>query len=172
MSQITLLAGSTIGVVFGWGALAKMLRFPEWRHALEAYDLPVGLSLWARVGVPVAELVVVGMLVSGHARAGAALTLTLLALFSLALFRAGRKGGDLLPCGCFGGATPRDYRLLIGRNGGLAFFAGVIMIGSRDRLVSADLSSTSALLPAALVVVGVMVLVWMGRELSAVMRRS
>ena len=55
--------------------------------------------------VPLAESGVVALLIFGHALAGAALTLALLALFSLAFLTAQQKADGPIPCGCFGRAT-------------------------------------------------------------------
>ncbi|MEA2505596.1 MAG: Methylamine utilization protein MauE [Actinomycetota bacterium] len=172
MSLIPLLAGWILAVVFAWGALAKLVQFRRWQDALEAYRLPPGMSSPASAGVPVAELAVVGLLVSGHALAGSGLCLMLLAAFSLALLTARQKGSNRLPCGCFGRATLHDYRLLVARNAGLTLLAALVLINGHDRLLADPIGPTSAgLLPVALVTVGGIVLFWVARELAAVMRR-
>jgi hypothetical protein len=172
MPLITLLAGSVVAVVFGWGGLAKLVRFREWQEALGAYRLPLRTTGIASLLVPIGELTVVALLVLDHALAGAALTLTLLAAFSLALLDAHQEHGDRLPCGCFGRATPHDYRLLVARNGGLAFLAGIVLIGGRDRLISDTFHAPTSLVPALLVVVGLSIVLWVGRELSGSLRRQ
>jgi hypothetical protein len=172
MSLITQLAGFLVALVFGWGAIAKLLRFSQWQQALGAYRLPLLIERIASRVVPVAELAVAGLFVTGHALAGAALTVALLAGFSLALLAARQRQGDRLPCGCFGRATPHDYRLLVARNGALACLAGVVLIDGRDRLFTDAMKPTSAtLLPAALVVVGLSMALWMGREITEAMRK-
>ena len=173
MPLLTVLAASVVGLVFGWGAAAKLMRFPQWQEALRAYRLPIGVTRAASLVVPVAELTVVLLLILGRARAGAALTLALLSIFSLALLSARLSQGDRLPCGCFGRATPHDYRLLIARNAVLASLAAMILIDGRDRLLG-DITHPASvvLLPLLLVVVGLSVVVWLGRELSATLRRQ
>ncbi|HEX3326644.1 MAG TPA: MauE/DoxX family redox-associated membrane protein [Actinomycetota bacterium] len=173
MSLITLLAGAVIAIVFGWGAVAKIIRFSEWQQALRAYRLPSRIGLAASVVVPGAELTVAALLGTGHARAGAALTMALLAGFSLALVSARQAQGNRLPCGCFGRATPHDYRLLVARNAGLACLAGIILIGGRDRLLTGSLRpNTTSLLPAALAGLGVVMVLWIGREVADAMRKQ
>jgi Methylamine utilisation protein MauE len=172
MSLITLLAGSVLAFVFGWGALAKLVRFPQWQTALAVYRLPAGGATIAAVVVPFLESIVVALLGTGHALAGAALTLGLLAAFSLALLSARREHADRLPCGCFGRTTLHDYRLLVARNAGLAVLAGIVLIDGRDHLMTESLwSAPTTLLPTALVVVGLSLALWVGRELIEGMRR-
>jgi Methylamine utilisation protein MauE len=172
MSLMPLLAGWILGAVFAWGALAKLVQFRRWQEALGAYRLPSAISMPASAGVPVAELAVVGLLVSGHALAASALCLMLLATFSLALLSARQKGSNRLPCGCFGRATLHDYRLLVARNAGLALLAALVLINGHERLLGDPIGPASAgLLPVALVAVGGIVLFWVVRELAVVMRR-
>jgi Methylamine utilisation protein MauE len=172
MSLITQLAGSLVALVFGWGAIAKLVRFSQWQQALGAYRLPPLVARAASTLVPLAEIAVTGLFVTDHALAGAALTVALLAGFSLALLSAHRSQGNRLPCGCFGRATPHDYRLLVGRNGALACLAGVVLIDGRDRLFTDAMRPTSTtLLPAALVVLGLSMALWMGREVTEAMRK-
>lgn len=171
MTVLTISAAGLIAGVFGWGALAKVLRFSEWRQALRAYGLPPNGERYASLVVPAGEGAVVVLLAAGRARAGAALTLALLATFSSGLLFARQKQGDLVPCGCFGRATPHDFRLLMARNGGLALAAGAILIDGHDRLVTAGGFDPAMLLPAALVLVALVIALWMGRELIEALRR-
>ncbi|MDP9233272.1 MAG: hypothetical protein M3P01_01820, partial [Actinomycetota bacterium] len=116
---------------------------------------------------------VVALLGTGHARAGAALTMALLAGFSLALVSARQSQGNRLPCGCFGRATLHDYRLLVARNAGLACLAGIILIGGRDRLLTGSLRpNATSLLPAALAGLGVVMVLWIGHEVTDAMRKQ
>jgi hypothetical protein len=172
MSSLSFVAAAIVGAVFGSGAVAKLVRFPQWQEALWAYRLPPNVSRAASVGVPLAEGAVVGLLLGSHALAGAALTLMLLALFSLALLSARQNGSDRIPCGCFGTATPHDYRLLVGRNAALAILAGIVLAGGRQHLTVGLPASGAPPLPIALVAVGVTVLGWLARELSAALRRQ
>ena len=171
MSVLSLLAGSLIAVTLGGGALAKAVRFSQWQQALKVYRLPRPLELSASVGVPLAEAGVLALLLTGRARAGAALSLALLSAFSLALLAARRSQGDRLPCGCFGRATRHDFRVLIARNAGLACLAGVVLIGGRDRLIPDVAPGSTMLLPVALGVLGVAVALWMGLEVTEAMRK-
>jgi di/tricarboxylate transporter len=173
MSLVTPLAGFVLAVIFGWGALAKLVRFRQWRTALAVYRLPSGIAMAASVVVPFSEMAVVGLLVTGHALAGAALTLGLLATFSLTLLSARKEHGDRLPCGCFGRATRHDYRLLVARNAGIAFLAGILLIDGRDHLMTQSLQPASTtLLPTALVIIGLLLTLWVTRELTEGMRRD
>jgi Methylamine utilisation protein MauE len=173
MSLISLLAGSILIVVFGWGALAKLVRFPQWQNALAVYRLVPQVAAIALFGVPLSEMVIVGLLVSSHARAGAALSLGLIAAFSWALLRARQWQGDRLPCGCFGRAELHDYRLLVGRNAGIAVLAGVVLIQGHDHLMTESLRwSPSSLLPSALVIIGLLLALWVAREFIQGMRKQ
>jgi Methylamine utilisation protein MauE len=172
MSSLSFVAAAIVGAVFGSGALAKLVRFRQWQEALQAYRLPPNVSRAASVGVPLAEAAVVALLLAGRALAGGALTLMLLAVFSLALLSARQNGSDRIPCGCFGSATPHDYRLLVARNAALAVLAGIVLAGGRQHLTIALPPSGAPLLPIALVALGVALLGWLARELSASMRRQ
>jgi Methylamine utilisation protein MauE len=172
MSLITQLAGFLVALVFGWGAIAKLVRFSQWQHALGSYRLPRLIGRAASMLVPLAELAVAGLFVTDHALAGAALTVALLAVFSLALLSARQIQGNRLPCGCFGRATPHDYRLLVARNGALACLAAVVLIDGRNHLFTdAIRPNSTTLLPAALVVLGLSMALWMGREIAEAMRK-
>jgi hypothetical protein len=155
------------------GGAAKLVRFGQWNEALRVYRLPSLIARTASLAVPIAELTVVALLILDRARAGAALTLTLLAMFSLALLNARQHQGDRLPCGCFGRATPHDYRLLVARNGALACLAAIVLVDGRDGLVTGSLRTTSnTLLPALLVLVGLSLVLWVGRGWSQAMHRQ
>ena len=74
------------------------------------------------------------------------------------------QAGRRLECGCFGGSTTRDYRVLLARNhkhagvGLVAWTAGqdVPLVGSLGEPAGADR------LPATLVVVGLALAAWVG----------
>ncbi|MEA2508724.1 MAG: Methylamine utilization protein MauE [Actinomycetota bacterium] len=172
MSVLTLLAGVLVALVLGWAALAKLIRFSHWQQALGAYGLPTRVASVASIAVPLAELAVVCLMLVGRARAGAALTLGLLSVFSLTLPQMSQKHGNRVPCGCFGKATSYDLRLLIARNGALAALAGIILIGGRDHLVIGSIHSAWTVLPSALVFVGLSLAFWVGRELTEASRRQ
>ena len=171
MSSLSFVAAVVVGAVFGSGALAKLVRFAQWQQAVQAYRLPPNLFRAASVGVPLAEVAVVALLLAGHALAAAALTLMMLAVFSLALLSARQDGRRSIPCGCFGAATPHDLRLLVARNAALAVLAGIVLAGGREHLTVAVPRNAPGLLPIALVALGVGVMAWLARELSAALRR-
>jgi len=173
MSVITLVASCLVAVVFAWGAIAKLVRFVEWKRVLSGYGIRGPVASLAAGAVPLAELGVVALLIFGHALAGAALTLALLALFSLAFLTAQQKAGGPIPCGCFGRATPTDLRILVARNAGLACLAGIILINGREGVLRISNGSTwTTWLPAALVVAGVAVTVRLSQELAETSRRQ
>jgi Methylamine utilisation protein MauE len=172
MSFLTFVAGVLVALVLGWAAVAKFVRFRQWRRALGAYGLPPAVASVASIAVPVAELAVVGLMLAGRALAGAALTLGLLSVFSLTFPRVRLAPGNRVPCGCFGKATSLDVRLLIARNGALAALAGIILIGGRDHLVAGSISAWATVLPSALIVVGLSLALWLAREITEVSRRQ
>lgn len=158
-----LLLPSLLALAFAWAAVAKVSRFSSWRGALAGYRLPGSLVGPALVLVPLFELVVAVLLVGGGdvTRAGAALSVALLAGFSLAVLRARRLQGDRLPCGCFGGSGSRDYRLMLVRNALLGAVAAAILLfrGIADYAVAAP--ESSQVVPALLVALGVALIAWL-----------
>jgi uncharacterized membrane protein YphA (DoxX/SURF4 family) len=152
-----------LGVTFVWAAVAKLVRWARWREALRAYALPPGVARLATPSVPIVELAVAALVLSGRTKVGAALTLVLLSGFSGALLHAQQRRGNRLPCGCFGRATERDYRLMLARNALLAGLAAVLLVTRGDVWVADGLSTPSAadLLPVLLVVGGVGLGVWL-----------
>lgn len=124
------------------------------------------------VGVPAAEAGVPVLVLFDRSRAAAALALALLALFSLALLRARALRGDRLPCGCFGRAGERDYRLMLARNGSLGVLAGTVLAAGRDVRVLEELGAPDAseVIPAALALLGIVVLAWLAWTLSSTVR--
>jgi hypothetical protein len=74
--------------------------------------------------------------------------------------RAGRR----LECGCFGGSTSRDYRVLLARNLAFAGIAFLAWRAGQDASLVRSLGEPGGadLLPAALVVVGLALAVWVG----------
>jgi hypothetical protein len=151
------LATSALTLVFGWAALVKILRFPAWRAALRGYALPRTVETVALPLVPMAEATVPLLAMLGQVRGSAALALTLLTMFSVAVTRARRVRGRRLPCGCFGKAKARDYRILLLRNlalGGVALAALVDEPG-RPLFAAARWPYMTEALPAALLLLGV-----------------
>jgi hypothetical protein len=168
---VTRLGAACLAVTFAWAAGYKVLRYPKWRAALEPYRLPTSISATASIIVPLLEVAVVVLLLTGRARAGAALALGLLASFSAALMRARATQGDRLPCGCFGKTQERDYRVLLLRNAGLALAATLVLLGLNGPRASIDLASTD-LVPALLVVAGIGLIGWMATQAGSAMRRK
>ena len=151
-----------LAATFAWAALAKVVRWSRWRAALEGYELPPLLRVGALGGVPVVEAGAAALLLAGLTRVGAALTIALLACFSAALFYARERRGGRVPCGCFGRATDRDYRVLLLRNGALGVLAASLLASRRDLSPARGWAAPSGgdLLPAALVAGGVALVAW------------
>lgn len=152
-----------LAVTFAWAALAKALRPGAWADALASYRLGRAASRASLVSVPAAELAVSGLIVFGAAQAGASLALALLGAFSFAVVRARSLQGDKLPCGCFGRASVRDYRVLLVRNVVLTLMSAVVVLGGEntDLAMSIRAPSSSEVVPAVLVGLGVGLVVWM-----------
>jgi hypothetical protein len=129
-------AAAALALAFGWAAIAKALYWVSWRDALRTYALPRAVYSGAVLGVPLIELALVAMMLSGEVVVGATLTVFLLASFSLAVVRAQiRNGSARLPCGCFGRAKSRDYRFLLIRNTFLGVLASIILLSGRNVLL-------------------------------------
>jgi uncharacterized membrane protein YphA (DoxX/SURF4 family) len=159
-----------LAVLFGWASLAKLVRLSQWRAALRAYRLP-HRGLIAPL-TPVVEAVVPVLVVSGRSRAAVALALVLLAVFSLVLLRARAARGNRLPCGCFGRATERDYRLMLLRNTGLGVLAAIVLAAGHDvrALEGIGTPDASEVVPAALAFVGLVALAGLARALASTLR--
>ena len=111
--------------VFGWAAVAKAIRREAWLDSLSAYGLG-RLERPAAIAVPLAEIAVVVLVVTGGSRAAGILGLVLVAVFSAAVLRAQARVGSRLPCGCFGRSARREVRLILFRNAGLAALAALV----------------------------------------------
>ena len=148
--------------VFAWASVAKLVRWARWWSALQAYDLPRSLRIVAAPAVPLTELAVSVLLIAGITRVGAAASLSLLASFSGAVLFAHARRGDRLPCGCFGRATDRDYRVMLVRNALLALLAAALLITANDFRPVEGWSAPSGadVVPALLVAGGVVVIGW------------
>ncbi len=119
--------------------------------------------------VPVAEAAVAISIVAGLARPGAALTLALLSAFTAAVARARAITGDKVPCGCFGKMTERDYRLVVGRNVLLGIAAAIVLLraGTHSPLEGFAAPEASQVVPAVLVVAGIVLTLWVASQLGA-----
>jgi hypothetical protein len=120
-SGFAVVAAGIVAGAFAWAAAAKLVDRRRWRRTLSGYAVPPALRATAELGLPLAELGVPVALLAGLPQPAGWLALILLAVFSVAILRtrAGR-GGREIPCGCFGGVTARDFRLLLVRNALLA----------------------------------------------------
>jgi hypothetical protein len=157
------LAAAVLGVAFGWSAGAKIARPVSWRGVLGAYGLPRWVQRTSVIGVPVAEVAIVGLVVMGMHRTAGIAALVILATFSAAILQARRRFGDVVACGCFGTSVARDYRILLLRNALLAGAASIAALGGVDvsRISVPGLPTADDALPAALAVIGIAVAAWM-----------
>lgn len=156
-----------LALVFAWAGVAKVLRFADWTSALVAYRLTGPLRATAAVAVPAAEFGVVALVMAGATRAAAALTVALIAAFSLALVRARASGEGAedgrLPCGCFGKVKARDYRLMLLRNALIGALAAALLLSGRNAPFLEGISAPEGgeLLPALLGLAGVLLGGWL-----------
>lgn len=157
-----------LAVAFFWAAVAKASRPSAWRNALIGYQLPHSIVMPALVLVPVAEIVAGVLLSAGGvaSKAGAALSVALLAAFSLAVLRARRIRGDRLPCGCFGGSGSRDFRLMLVRNAALGAVAAAILLVPAVARYELETPDAAQMLPALLVALGAVLIAWLVATLA------
>ena len=157
-----------LGVAFFWAAVAKASRPSAWRAALLGYRLPPRAVAPVLVLVPLVEVVAGVLLASGGngTKAGAALSVALLAAFSLAVLRGRRVHGDRLPCGCFGGGGSRDYRLMLVRNAFLGAVAAAILLVPAVARYELQPPDSAQVLPALLVAAGLALVAWLVTTMS------
>lgn len=159
-----------LAIAFAWAAVSKLASYQRWRRALRGYGLPSGLERAALVGTPALEAVTVGLILTGPLEVAGALSLALLAGFSVVVLRARATQGDRLPCGCFGGTDERDYRLMLVRNAVLGLPAGALMLSGKPGLIDRMESfKGSDVLPLGLVVLAGGLIVWMTMGLLEMM---
>jgi hypothetical protein len=158
------LAAAVLGLTFIAAAVTKLARGAAWRRTLAAYRLPGGDSRLVASVIPVVELVIVGLVVAGLGATAGLVSLVALVSFSAAIVVARVRSGRRLGCGCFGGSTTRDYRVLLTRNLALAGVAlGAWRMGEDAPLVRSLREPGGAdLLPAALLVLGLALAAWVG----------
>lgn len=158
---LTFLAAVVLAVAFAWAAASKLASYERWRRALRGYGLPGGFEQVARLGTPALEIVAVGLILTAPLEVAGALSLALLATFCVAILRARTAHGDRLPCGCFGGTTERDYRLMLIRNAVLGLPAGALVLSGDSGLID-HLGSVEAsdVLPFGLVLLAGGLIVW------------
>lgn len=173
--QVGAVAAGVLGAVFAWSAGGKLLRPADWRRARSALGIRSPLNRVAAIGAPVAEAGVLGLVVAGLHRTAGITALALLLVFSLAVLRARRRGGDLVPCGCFGTVKARDYRVLLLRNAVLAVAAVVSAVWGADtpRLRSPGFPTGPDVLPLAFALIGLSVAAWtVARSVRSLSRRE
>ena len=158
------LAAAVLGLTFIAAAVTKLARGAAWRRTLAAYRLPGGVSRLVASVIPVVELVIVGLVVVGLGATAGLVSLVALVSFSAAIVVGRVRSGRRLGCGCFGGSTTRDYRVLLTRNLALAGIAlGAWRMGEDAPLVRSLREPGGAdLLPAALLVLGLALAAWVG----------
>jgi hypothetical protein len=167
-------AAAALAVAFGAAGAAKLARRRAWRRALTSYGLPAPVERTAAAAVPALELALAALPFLGLASSAGRASLVVLAVFS-ATIGAGRiRGGRRLACGCFGTSAARDYRLLLGRNAGLAALAVVAWRDGVDAPVGGSLGipSGSELLPAAMVALGLGIAAWVAVQALVAVRRG
>jgi hypothetical protein len=172
LAAATQLCAALLAATFAWAGVIKVVRRHRWRDALRRYRLGRTLERAAFVAVPAAELLVVALFLSGAVKAAAALSVALVAGFSLAVVRARGFEGDSLPCGCFGGDERRDYRDMLVRNALLAAVAGIVLIAAPvgDGVASAPVAADAV--PAALALGGIGLALWVASRAGRFLRRG
>jgi hypothetical protein len=168
---IAVLAALGLVVVFAWAGIAKILRPDPWRTDLRVtFRLPRPVAAVAFVVMPWAELSVVAALLTGWYRLGATLAIVLLLASSVAIVRARViQGTNVLSCGCFGGSAPRDYRVLLLRNGGLIALAIALLLASPDGPLP---HGRVDVLVGALLTLASVAAIWTLRQVRAYLRRG
>lgn len=122
-----------LGVLFARGAVHKLRDGRGFRGVLRAHRLvPEALIGVAAAMVPLAELVVVVLLVAGTPRAaGPVAAAALLALYAAVLAAVLARGGRHLGCGCGDGRPVRGW--MVGRNLALAVAALAVAASAASR---------------------------------------
>jgi hypothetical protein len=144
-AEVALIA--VLAVVFAWAGTLKIARPNRWRESLSTYGLPRPVRVAALLGLPWIEIGVAAGLALGRVVEGAVAAAVLAAAFTVAILRArSLQRSDKLDCGCFGGRTARDYRVLLLRNGAIEVAALLVLAGAFN-----DLARRSASAPALLV---------------------
>ena len=113
-------AGTCVGVLFCWAAIAKLRHRTLLPAVITNYRLlPSPLVRPAATLVPVAELLLgLALLVGGQPAAyAAAPAAVLLLIFAAAIYKNIRRGRHYIDCGCgFGGLRQSLHRALVLRN--------------------------------------------------------
>ncbi len=166
-------AAAVLSIAFGSAAVAKIAGRRRWARALASYRLGP-LEGAALVGVPVVELGLAALPFLGLVSTAGLASLAVLFVFSSAIAVGRIRVGRRLDCGCFGSTRPRDYRLLLARNGVLAVVAVVAWREGRDAWIGGSLSAPSGsdLLPAVLVATGLALAIWVSVRAVVTVRRG
>jgi hypothetical protein len=174
LDAVVRVAAVLLALLFTWAAVAKVIRPRAWRSALEGYALPRPLRYLGVAGVPLLEGAVVALVLIDELPPAGALALLAVSVFSLAILRRRSIQGDRVPCGCFGRATTRDYRVMLARNLLIALPAAVVLIGGSGVSIFDGVRTPGLgdLLPAALVLAGVALITWMVAQTSQSLRRK
>jgi hypothetical protein len=163
-SEVGALAAAGLALTFGAAAVAKLARPAAWRRTLGLYGLRPGTTRLAGFGVPAVELGIAALVFAGLGSSAGLLSIVALVAFSGAILLGRVRTGRRLECGCFGGSATRDYRLLLARNLALAGGAFVAWKAGADAPLVRSLGEPAGadVLPAALVVLGLGLAVWVG----------
>jgi hypothetical protein len=166
-------AAAALALAFGSAAAAKIAGRRRWSRALASYRLGP-LEGAALVGIPVVELALAALPFAGLVSTAGLASLIALSVFSAAIVIGRVRIGRRLDCGCFGGSRPRDYRLLLARNGALAVVALVAWREGRDAWIGGTLAAPSGsdLLPASIVAIGVALAMWVSVRTVVTVRRG
>ena len=158
------LAAAVLGLTFTAAGVTKLARGAAWRRTLSAYRLPGGVSRLVASVVPIVELAIVGLVVVGLGATAGLVSLVALVSFSAAIVVGRVRSGRRLGCGCFGGSTNRDYRVLLARNLALTGIAAGAWRMGEDAPLARSLREPGGadLLPAALIVLGLALAAWVG----------
>jgi hypothetical protein len=167
-------AAGLLALVFAWAAAAKLIRFGSWRSELDGYALPHSLRKIVLGGVPLIEGAIVALVIAGELPPAGALCIAAVSAFSLAILRRRSVQGDRFPCACFGRSTTRDYRIMLIRNLLVAVTGAVVMLGGAGVSVFDGLRApgSAEVLPAILVVAGVILITWILVQASTSLRRK
>lgn len=166
-------AAAVLTLAFGSAAAAKIVRRRRWARALASHRLGP-LEGTALVGVPLVELGLAALPFVGLASTAGLASLVVLSVFSAAIVVGRVRVGRRLDCGCFGAVRPRDYRLLLARNGALAVVAVVAWREGRGAWIGGTLAAPGGgdLLPVTLVAIGVALAMWVTVQAVVTVRRG
>ncbi|MGH2735282.1 MAG: MauE/DoxX family redox-associated membrane protein [Actinomycetota bacterium] len=170
---VSIVAAVVLSVAFAWAALAKLLRYSQWQEALARYEFPHSVNPLLAAIVPFVELAAVALLLSVSIKAGAALSVAMLAGFSLAIMRARALQGEKLPCGCFGKTTERDWRLMLLRNSLLALPAALALLSANQGGIVENASVLrNEVVPVLLLALGLLAVAWLVAEVMSATQRG